>query len=126
MFHIVIEHPPEDEEFDVVRTTTAILDPQFKRPVTGADLVAFQRLVRRVPVAEPVMRYALHARAHQPAEVAAGARVDQEVRGVRRQRPRGAVPDPRRQGARADRAAATTSASTTSARWRIRCCATAC
>ena len=35
MFHIVIEHPPEDEEFDVVRTTTAIIDPQFERPVTG-------------------------------------------------------------------------------------------
>jgi MoxR-like ATPase len=59
MFHIVIEHPPEGEEFDVVRTTTAILDPKFERPVTGADLVSFQRLVRRVPVAEPVMRYAL-------------------------------------------------------------------
>jgi MoxR-like ATPase len=59
MFHTVIDHPPEDEEFNVVRTTTAILDPQFQRPVTGADLVAFQRLVRRVPVAEPVMRYAL-------------------------------------------------------------------
>src|SRR4030095_9978464 len=59
MFHIVIEHPPEDEEFEVVRTTTAILDPQFQRPVSGADLIAFQRLVRRVPVAEPVMRYAL-------------------------------------------------------------------
>src|SRR5215468_9237525 len=60
MFHIVIEHPPEDEEFDVVRTTTAIVDPKFNRPVTGPDLIAFQRLVRRVPVAEPVMRYALH------------------------------------------------------------------
>src|ERR1700741_2670107 len=59
MFHIVIDHPPEDEEYNVVRTTTAILDPQFQRPVTGADLVAFQRLVRRVPVAEPGMRYAL-------------------------------------------------------------------
>src|SRR5579863_564342 len=59
MFHIVIEHPPEDEEFNVVRTTTAILDPQFQRPVTGADLVSFQKLVRRVPVSEPVMRYAL-------------------------------------------------------------------
>jgi MoxR-like ATPase len=59
MFHIVIEHPPENEEYDVVRTTTAILDPQFQRPITGADLVAFQALVRRVPVAEPVMRYAL-------------------------------------------------------------------
>jgi MoxR-like ATPase len=59
MFHIVIEHPPEDEEFNVVRTTTAVLDPKFERPVTGPDLIAFQRLVRRVPVAEPVMRYAL-------------------------------------------------------------------
>jgi MoxR-like ATPase len=59
MFHIIIEHPPEDEEFDVVRTTTAIQNPVFNRPVTGPDLIAFQRLVRRVPVAEPVMRYAL-------------------------------------------------------------------
>jgi len=55
----VIDHPPEGEEFDVVRTTTAVLEPQFQRTVTGPDLVAFQRLVRRVPVAEPVMRYAL-------------------------------------------------------------------
>ena len=59
MFHIVMEHPPEDEEYNVVRTTTAILDPKFQRPVTGAELISFQRLVRRVPVAEPVMRYAL-------------------------------------------------------------------
>ena len=67
MFHIVIDHPPEDEEFEVVRTTTAILDPKFERPVNGADLIAFQRLVRRVPVAEPVMRYALSlVRASRP------------------------------------------------------------
>ena len=59
MFHIVIEHPPEDEEFDVVKTTTAIVDPHYNRPVTGADLVAFQRLVRQVPVADAVIRYAL-------------------------------------------------------------------
>jgi MoxR-like ATPase len=67
MFHIVIDHPPEDEEYDVVRTTTALQDPRFERPVSGPDLVAFQRLVRRVPVAEPVMRYALSlARASRP------------------------------------------------------------
>jgi MoxR-like ATPase len=59
MFHIVIEHPPEDEELNVVRTTTAIIDPHYQRPVTGPDLVAFQRLVRRVPVADAVLRYAL-------------------------------------------------------------------
>src|SRR5581483_4246688 len=60
MYHIVIEHPPEDEEFEVVRTTTAIQDPHYARPVNGDDLIAFQRLVRRVPVAEAVLRYALH------------------------------------------------------------------
>jgi MoxR-like ATPase len=59
MFHIVIEHPPEEEELEVVRATTAIIDPHFTRPVSGSDLVAFQRLVRQVPVAEPVLRYAL-------------------------------------------------------------------
>jgi len=67
MFHIVIDHPPEDEEFDVVRTTTGLQDPQYERPVSGQDLIAFQRLVRRVPVAEPVMRYALSlVRASRP------------------------------------------------------------
>jgi MoxR-like ATPase len=59
MFHIVIEHPPEEEELEVVRATTAIIDPHFTRPVSGPDLVAFQRLVRRVPVADPILRYAL-------------------------------------------------------------------
>ncbi len=67
MFHIVIEHPPEDEEYEVVRTTTAVIDPQFERTVNGEDLIAFKRLVRRVPVAEPVMRYALSlVRASRP------------------------------------------------------------
>jgi MoxR-like ATPase len=59
MFHIVIEHPPEEEELDVVRTTTAVQDPKFERTVAGPDLVAFQQLVRRVPVSEAVLRYAL-------------------------------------------------------------------
>ena len=60
MFHIIIEHPPEDEEFEVVRTTTSIQNPQFSHTVTGDDLVKFQELVRKVPVSEPVMRYALN------------------------------------------------------------------
>jgi MoxR-like ATPase len=59
MFHIVIDHPPVEEEFEVVRSTTSLREVTFERPVSGADLVAFQRLVRRVPVAEPVIRYAL-------------------------------------------------------------------
>ena len=59
MFHIVIKHPPEDEELEVVRSTTRGGEPEFNRAVTGEDLVKFQQLVRKVPVSEPVMRYAL-------------------------------------------------------------------
>jgi MoxR-like ATPase len=59
MYHIIIEHPPYDEEIDVVRTTTAIQNPQLERPVSGEDLIQFKELVRKVPVSEPVMRHAL-------------------------------------------------------------------
>jgi MoxR-like ATPase len=59
MYHIVIEHPPYDEEIAVVRATTAIQDPKLERPVSGEDLIAFKTLVRKVPVAEPVVRHAL-------------------------------------------------------------------
>src|SRR5947199_10477398 len=59
MFHIVIEHPPEEEELSVVRATTAIVDPHYNRTVSAVEMVAFQRLVRRVPVADAVLRYAL-------------------------------------------------------------------
>jgi MoxR-like ATPase len=59
MFLIHIDHPPEDEELEVVRTTTAILEPRFSHVVTGKDIVQFQRLVRKVPVSEPVLRYTL-------------------------------------------------------------------
>ena len=67
MFHIIIEHPPYGEEFDVVRSTTGLSAPDLHKPVSGDDLIDFQRLVRRVPVAEPVMRHALDiVRASRP------------------------------------------------------------
>ena len=54
--------------------------------MSGPDLVAFQRLVRRVPVADPVMRYALSlVRASRPKNADLPG-VDQEVDRVRRQR----------------------------------------
>ena len=69
MYHIIIEHPPYDEEIDVVRTTTAIQNPQLERPVSGEDLIKFKELVRKVPVAEPVLRHALDiVRATRPRE----------------------------------------------------------
>ena len=69
MFDIVIDYLPEAQEIDVVTATTAIQDLRFERTVTGADIVAFQALVRRVPVAREVIRYAVQlARASRPSE----------------------------------------------------------
>jgi MoxR-like ATPase len=59
MFEIVINHLAEEEELEVIRTTTGILAPEFSHTVTGPDLIAFQRLVRRVPVSDSVLRYAV-------------------------------------------------------------------
>jgi len=71
MFEIVIEHLSRAEEMEVVRSTTGILDPVFSHAVTGPDLVAFQKLVRRVPVSDEVLEYAVDlARSSRPGPAA--------------------------------------------------------
>jgi MoxR-like ATPase len=68
MFQVIIDYLSEDEELEVVRATTAIQNYRFQHAVTGPDIVAYQKLVRRVPIAEPVARYAVNiARASRPA-----------------------------------------------------------
>jgi MoxR-like ATPase len=59
MFEIVIDHLPETEELEVVRSTTRVQDPEFGHAVTGNDLLQFQRLVRKVPAPEPVLQHAV-------------------------------------------------------------------
>ena len=67
MFEIVMDYLTEDQEVQVIQSTTAIQNPQFKHAVTGADIVAFQKLVRRVPVSDAVARYAVNlARVSRP------------------------------------------------------------
>jgi len=60
MFDIRMDHLPKDQELEVVRSTTGIQDYEFQHVVTGEDIVAFQRLVRKVPVSKVVMEYALN------------------------------------------------------------------
>jgi MoxR-like ATPase len=59
MFEIVIEHLPEADELEVVRSTTALQRSRLEPVVSGPEILAFQRLVRRVPVSDAVLRYAL-------------------------------------------------------------------
>src|SRR5688572_8299288 len=68
MFEIMIDHMPEPDELEVVRSTTRIIPDDFRAVVGAADIIAFQKLVRTVPVAEAVLRYAVSlTRATRPA-----------------------------------------------------------
>jgi MoxR-like ATPase len=67
MFEIIMSYLPEDDEVRVATSTTSVQNHRFQHAVTGDDIVAFQQLVRRVPIAEPVARYAVSlARASRP------------------------------------------------------------
>jgi len=59
MFDIVIDYLTEELETEVVRATTSELDLTFERTLSAEDLIAFQGLVRRVPVSDAVLQYAI-------------------------------------------------------------------
>jgi MoxR-like ATPase len=67
MFNIVIEYLSEADEIKVVTQNTTIRTVQFEKTISGPEIIEFQRLVRRMPVAEEVMRYAVQlARTSRP------------------------------------------------------------
>jgi MoxR-like ATPase len=69
MFNIVIDYLDEDDEHQVVTTTTVAQNIQLERTVNGNDIVELQQLVRRVPVPESVSRYAVAlVRASRPGQ----------------------------------------------------------
>lgn len=59
MFNLWLEYPSHDEEMQIVRTTTGDHTPSPSRVLTGAQIVRFQDLVRRVPVADNVIEFAV-------------------------------------------------------------------
>jgi MoxR-like ATPase len=80
MFNVVVDYPNSDEEYDIVRTTTSGPAVQVDRVVDAAELVEMQELVRKVPVAPFVAKYALNlARATRPKEPAVPDFVKQYV-----------------------------------------------
>jgi MoxR-like ATPase len=69
MFNIVIGYLAEEDEHQVVTTTTVQQDIQLERIMTGAEILELQKLVRRVPVPESVSRYAVAlVRASRPGQ----------------------------------------------------------
>ena len=59
MFNIRVGYLNENDEVKVVQATTMPQDVKFERIMSADEIIAFQRLVRQIPAAESVVRYAV-------------------------------------------------------------------
>ncbi len=59
MFNVMIDYLPEDDEVAVVRQTTTAAPAPVAPLFSGQDLIDFNHVVRKVPIAEDVVRYAV-------------------------------------------------------------------
>lgn len=80
MFQLVIDYPSADEELEIVKLTTNESEPAIDAILTGDEIQAFIQLVRRVPIADHVARFAIDvARATRPESDFATDEVDKLV-----------------------------------------------
>ncbi len=69
MFMLMVEYPSADEELEIITRTTAGEPPKLDTVMSGTEIQELQSLVRRVPVADTVLQYAVQlARATRPHE----------------------------------------------------------
>ncbi len=59
MFQVTLDYPSFAEEVMIVRNTTGAQVPELNKVMTGEDILYFQELVRRVPVPDNVLEYAV-------------------------------------------------------------------
>jgi MoxR-like ATPase len=59
MFNVVIDYLPEDDEVTVIQRTTSSGGEKIAPLFTGEDVLAFHKLVRQVPIAEDLVRFAV-------------------------------------------------------------------
>ncbi len=59
MFMINVSYPSEQEEFDIVRTTTTRRHVELQHILSAEEIMQLQEVVRSVPAADHVIRYAL-------------------------------------------------------------------
>ncbi len=59
MFNIPLDYPSYEEEIAVVKGTTAVQNFNLTHILTGNQIKAFQQLIRKVPIADNVLEYAV-------------------------------------------------------------------
>jgi MoxR-like ATPase len=67
MFNVYIGYPSREEENTIVKTTTSMYLPEVDTIMGGSDILGLQQLVRKVPVSDQVLEYAVRlARGTRP------------------------------------------------------------
>ncbi len=59
MFNVILGYPTLEEELQVIKNTTGNSTAQLNKILHAQDILAFQQLVRKVPVADNVLEYAV-------------------------------------------------------------------
>ena len=59
MFHITLDYPDKTAEKEIVMTTTAAYEPEINAVITGEEVLQIQQVVRKVPIAEAIVEYAV-------------------------------------------------------------------
>ncbi|MAS52489.1 MAG: AAA family ATPase [Flavobacteriales bacterium] len=59
MFNIWVDYPSLEEEVEVVKSTTSDYKNEVNSVLTVEEIIAFQELIRRIPVADNVLEYAV-------------------------------------------------------------------
>jgi len=59
MFMVTLDYPSYQAELDIVKNTTSDKKYKVSQQVSGEEILAYQQLVRRVPIADNVVEYAV-------------------------------------------------------------------
>lgn len=59
MFNVVLDYPSLEEEIEVVKATTTEKEVQLKKILNGTQILNFQHLIKKIPVADNVTEYAV-------------------------------------------------------------------
>lgn len=59
MFEVHIDYPSKEEEMEIVKLTTSAYETSLKTVLTGNDIIRLQKIIRRVPVSDYLVEYAV-------------------------------------------------------------------
>jgi len=80
MFKVLIGYPDYEEEYEIATKTTGEYEQVAETVISGEEILALQTVVRRVPAAPAIVKYALDlVRATRPDEPSAPAFVREKV-----------------------------------------------